>query len=369
MAGRPRLHCVGSGAGVDRSSSIFQTLCTDYPELPRRVVGEVLARVVGTARESNEGSLGLDETEAASRALLDAICVRAAEAARRTRRQATRSVGAHPADVGGPRSRGSTDLRRALDPAHDQQVPSRAERLAEAIDGRACARGAPTGLDLLCEAAAEHLGLAAAAVSVAGRLLSARTVGRAGALARLLEDRQVLLGEGPSSDGLRFGTLVHVEDLTDCQQRARWPMYAPQAADEGIRSQFVIPLHVGAARFGILALYLDRPGGLRPSERRDARVFAQVALEWLIDDLAGTASQHDLRAQSPFLDDCAEIHQATGMVAVQLGVDLNTALVRLRAHAFTQDRPLSEVAAAVVGRTLRLQPERDSASDEVEESR
>ena len=367
MAERPRLHCVGSGVGPDPPSSIFQLLCTDYPELPRRVVGEVLARVYDTARESEEGSLRLDQTETASRALLDAICVRASEAARRTQRRATESTGLYLLDVEGPRAAGTADLREALEPAHDRQLPSRVERLAEALEARARVRGVPPGLNLLCEAAAEHLGLAAVAVSVPGRLLSAQTVGVAGALARPLEERQVILGEGPSTDGLRFGAPVHVEDLTDFQQQARWPMYAPKAAEEGIRAQFVIPMQVGAARFGIFVLYLNRPGGLWPSELSEARVFAELALGWLIDDVAGHGPGHEPRTQPPFLDDRAEIHQATGMVAVQLGADLNTALVRLRAQAFAQDRLLSEIAVAVVNRELRFEPESDDG-EELEES-
>ena len=371
MAGRPRLHSVGGGVGPDPPSSIFQKLCADYPELPRRVVGEVLARVLGTAGESAEGgSLRLDQTETASRALLDAICVRSAEAARRTQRQVTHltGAGAYPRGVEGVTLPHATDLREALDPSQIPQVQSRVERLAEALEERARAGGVSPGLNLVCEAAAEHLGLAAVAVSVPGRLLSAQTVGVAGALARPLEERQVILGEGPSTDGLRFGTAVHVEDLTDFQQKARWPMYAAQAAEDGIRAQFVIPMQVGAARFGVFVLYLNRPGGLWPSELSDARVFAELALGWLIDDVAGHTPGRVPRTQTPFLDDRAEIHQATGMVAVQLGVDLNTALVRLRAHAFSQDRLLSQIAVAVVNRELRFQPESDNDEREFEES-
>jgi hypothetical protein len=48
------------------------------------------------------------------------------------------------------------------------------------------------------------------------------------------------------------------------------------------------------------------------------------------------------------------VHQATGMVAVQLEVGVGQALIRLRAHAFGNDRPLTQVASAVVGRSLRF---------------
>lgn len=43
-----------------------------------------------------------------------------------------------------------------------------------------------------------------------------------------------------------------------------------------------------------------------------------------------------------------EIHQATGMVLAQLGISAENALARLRAHAFAEQRPLVDVARAVV---------------------
>jgi AmiR/NasT family two-component response regulator len=51
----------------------------------------------------------------------------------------------------------------------------------------------------------------------------------------------------------------------------------------------------------------------------------------------------------------AEVYQAQGMVQVQLGVSLEEAMVRLRAHAFVQGRTLVEVAADVVARRLILE--------------
>jgi hypothetical protein len=54
------------------------------------------------------------------------------------------------------------------------------------------------------------------------------------------------------------------------------------------------------------------------------------------------------------VDAGAEVHQASGVVSVQLEVSVGEALVRLRAHAFATGHPLSEVAAAVVAHRLRL---------------
>jgi ANTAR domain len=48
------------------------------------------------------------------------------------------------------------------------------------------------------------------------------------------------------------------------------------------------------------------------------------------------------------------VHQASGMVAAQLDVSVGQALIRLRAYAFGDDRPLTEVAQEVVARKLRF---------------
>ena len=49
-----------------------------------------------------------------------------------------------------------------------------------------------------------------------------------------------------------------------------------------------------------------------------------------------------------------EVHQATGMIIVQLGVTAAVALIQLRAYAYAHDRRLSDVARDVVARRLRF---------------
>ena len=53
----------------------------------------------------------------------------------------------------------------------------------------------------------------------------------------------------------------------------------------------------------------------------------------------------------------AQVHQATGMVMVQLGVTIEQAFLLLRARAFSIDRPLNDVAVDVVERRLRFSSE------------
>jgi ANTAR domain len=127
------------------------------------------------------------------------------------------------------------------------------------------------------------------------------------------------------------------------------------AVEEGTRAVFAFPLQVGAARIGTLTLYQDRAGPLDQDTYADAVVMADVVtLAFLAMQ---SARPYDALADplSHDGDYRAEIHQATGMVSVQLDINVGEALLRLRARAMADDTTLAQLAAAIITRQLRLQ--------------
>jgi hypothetical protein len=98
---------------------------------------------------------------------------------------------------------------------------------------------------------------------------------------------------------------------------------------------------------------------LRPHELADALAFAHTAGMLLLDTAAG--AQPDTADLAWQRDDPtahqAQVHQATGMMLVQLGVGAEAAFARLRAYAYAHDRRLGDVARDVVERRLRFAPE------------
>jgi hypothetical protein len=70
------------------------------------------------------------------------------------------------------------------------------------------------------------------------------------------------------------------------------------------------------------------------------------------------ADPHGWLTGSPL--DHTEVYQATGMIMAQLDVPAETALSRLRAHAFVHDRTIDEIARDVVARRLRFRDEEES---------
>ena len=135
---------------------------------------------------------------------------------------------------------------------------------------------------------------------------------------------------------------------------SRWPLYAAAAHNEGLRAAFAFPLQIGAARLGVLDLHRREPGPLTAEELTRALTFADVATTLLLN----AQKEAPPGAAADGLDEAMayhyRLHQAQGMVMVQVGVTLAAALALLRAYAFSHDRHLDDVARDVVTRTLRL---------------
>jgi hypothetical protein len=121
-----------------------------------------------------------------------------------------------------------------------------------------------------------------------------------------------------------------------------------------VRAVFGFPLHVGAVRLGALNLYRDRPGPLTDDQHADALVMADVAAQAVLVLQANAPPGQLAAALEASSDFQYVVHQASGMVAAQLDVSVGQALVRLKAHAFGNERPLTEVARDVVARRMRF---------------
>jgi hypothetical protein len=168
-----------------------------------------------------------------------------------------------------------------------------------------------------------------------------------------LEELQFALGEGPCVEASGGGRPVLVPDVAVAGS-PRWPRFGAAAVDAGVRAVFAFPLRVGAIRVGVLDLYRDIPGLLAASDIVEALAFADAATV-VVMHLQDHA-MHDGQPSALIgpIDGRAVVHQATGMITIQLGIGLADALLRLRAHAYASGRTVSAIAADVVDRRLRF---------------
>jgi hypothetical protein len=214
---------------------------------------------------------------------------------------------------------------------------------------------ASVSMAAVCTAAARHLGVDGASVTVMRTLLVREPLFASDELSARLEELQFTTGEGPGAEDFRMGSPVLIPDLESAA--ARWPGFVPEAVAAGARAMFALPLQTGAIRVGVLSLYRALPGPLSVGELADVLVFADIALQLLLDAASGISG---LAAYRPPLDGLSDrravVYQATGMISVQLGVSLEEALARLRAHAFAASAVLGDIAGDVVSRRLRFEP-------------
>jgi GAF domain/ANTAR domain len=209
------------------------------------------------------------------------------------------------------------------------------------------------GARRLCEVSATVTGLNGAGITVLTDEVNQGSLGASDEVSRAIEELQFALGEGPCMDAHRNQRPVIEPDLR-APLESRWPAFSPLVLEAGGRALFAFPLRLGAVRVGALDLYRDRPGRLTDDQHADALVMADVVTEAIL--LMQSTAPSGLLAAA--LADGADlhpiIHQATGMVAAQLGVGVGEALVRLRASAFGAGRALDDVAKDVLAGTLRF---------------
>jgi len=174
-------------------------------------------------------------------------------------------------------------------------------------------------------------------------------------VAAVIEDLQFTLGDGPCVDAFHHGPVM-IDDLDDYDhvKRSAWPQFTQQASAAGARALLAVPLQIGAIRVGVMDVYRDRPGGLTDARLAVALTLADAAAGSLLADRHGRAIDAPLDPREPGATYHAEVHQATGMLSVRLGIDIEDAFVRLRAYAFANERMVNEVARDIVSGKLRF---------------
>jgi hypothetical protein len=204
----------------------------------------------------------------------------------------------------------------------------------------------------ICQACVAGLDVDGAAISLLTASAVRQLLWATDLVAESLADLQFTLDEGPCLEAARTGAPVLVPDLRDGAEAARWPLFAAAIAEHTpAGSLFALPMQWGAVNLGVLDLYRVAPGPLKDAQCLDVLAAAETAALMLLGQRTDPGDGH-----GGWLDHAmghsAEVHQATGMVLVQLAVSPADALARLRAHAFVHRRLLIDVARDVVARRL-----------------
>jgi hypothetical protein len=202
--------------------------------------------------------------------------------------------------------------------------------------------------------AADALSVAGASIVLMSASGSPASIFASSPKAESLEEVQFTLGVGPSAEAYRWGVPVIETDLAAGTPQ-RWIGFVGPAADAGVGAVFSFPLRIGAASIGVLTLYQDHPGPLGDDPYADAMVLAGIFTRAILAMQAGATEGMLAAGLREAGTSNAEVHQASGMVSVQLDIGVGEALGRLRARAFVEGRTVDEVAIDIVKKRIRFE--------------
>lgn len=207
----------------------------------------------------------------------------------------------------------------------------------------------------LCAVFLATLPISGASIAVVAQSGARLTICSSDALSARVDELQFELGEGPQWEVARTGDLVVIQDVA-ADTHDRWPVFGAAISALPIGSLFGVPMRMGAVTLGVATLYSATPRELTRDEQVTALAIASA--------IAGPAAQQALRATADETSPSGvgsstalrrEVHQATGIILVQLNTTATVAYSRLQAYAFANGRTVQAVAHDVVAGSLTFE--------------
>lgn len=172
------------------------------------------------------------------------------------------------------------------------------------------------------------------------------STGRATALERLQLEQE----EGPGVDACRACHPVSADRLEE--HESRWPVFAPAAWDDGVRSAHSFPMRHLDKVVGALDVFVHVPGPLPVGEASIAQAVADLAAVGVLNDRAIRQRDETVTQLQHALDTRVVIEQAKGILVASAGVGPSDAFDALRRLARSRRLHVHEVARALIDQTL-----------------
>ena len=223
------------------------------------------------------------------------------------------------------------------------------------IEGAALSRSITALAELTAHPAAIEDGVAAVigatralfAVTGAGLMLvdehgSLRHVGATDPPARVLEEAQEDLSEGPGIDCLVLGSRASSDDIAADE---RWPGLRERVVPAGVRAVLAVAVRLGGSPVGSLTVYRETPYSWDDSDRGAIEAYGDVAERLLGAALAERRSGVLVAQLQAALDRRVVIERAVGVLMERHGVGPVIAFGAMRRAARDARRPVADLAA------------------------
>ncbi|KOT95787.1 transcription antitermination regulator [Streptomyces sp. NRRL F-5755] len=162
-----------------------------------------------------------------------------------------------------------------------------------------------------------------------------------------LEEDQSELNEGPCLDSARSRRPLPVLSLSEPPGSIRWPRFAPRARRAGITAVAAVNLHLPQLSLGALNLLMAGPPYPGGQDLRLAQTLADAAGAALAFRQELADKDQVLDQLQTALDSRLVIEQAKGVLSARLGVGMDEAFQRLRAHARSRQQKLTDLSARI----------------------
>jgi hypothetical protein len=177
-------------------------------------------------------------------------------------------------------------------------------------------------------------------LTVTGIARGVKPIASSDELGPLLAALQTRVAEGPGLDQVERNDVVHVPDV---EADVRWPVFARQARDLGIRSLVSARSAIHPRGQVALTLYADRP---------DAFTTADVQAAMILGSFTGLTLEHDRQRERAAnlevaLETNRHIGTAIGILMAREMLTAEQAFQRLRDVSQRQHRKLRDVAEDV----------------------
>lgn len=196
------------------------------------------------------------------------------------------------------------------------------------------------------EAVASAIGRESAGVTLIGTDGAESLVAASDHIARVTHDVEFVMGEGPAHDVVTTMAIVSVDGGGLVE---RWPRYGPIAAENGVGSVLSLPLRQEPGGcIGALSVYDTMPEVSAELSATSVRVAD--ALTHTVLNVPGSVADDESPA-APMFDEAdflATVHQAAGVVSVQMSCNTADAVALLRARAFAEGLPLETLAHSII---------------------
>jgi len=207
-------------------------------------------------------------------------------------------------------------------------------------------------LQRLVDTCHELLDATAAAILLADVSGGLDVVASTSEASRLVELIQIGAEAGPCIESYRTGEIVSVPDIA--ASPGQWARFRTSALELGFSSVHAVPLRLRETTIGALNLLRDQPGELDEQDKVAARAFADVATIGILHERSLRETTLLAEQLQGALSSRVIIEQAKGVVAYTNGVTIEHAFDLIRQYARSHQLGISQVAARLVDRSLRL---------------